>query len=157
MRTGFAILLLVASPLGAQESKTAPVRRLYEKDRATAADGLRALLAFASEEAVPAGFDAVRQSLEGKGLIEASWPLREGDPLTKGQLAFALCKALGIRGGLVTRVFGMSPRYALRECTHLNLMPAGIASDPVSGRELIDALARAELHRETGSADSLRK
>jgi hypothetical protein len=157
MKAGVAVFLLLAAPVAAQESKTAPVRRLYEKDRATAADGLRALLAFASDDAVPAGFDAVRQALEGRGLIEASWALKEGDLLTKGQLAYALCKALGIRGGLMTRVFGMSRRYALRECAHLSLMPAGIATDPVSGRELIDAIARAELHREAGSADSLRK
>ena len=160
MRT-IVVLLLALTGASAQEAKapeggrTAVLRKIYAKDRATAADACGLVLEFAG--GTPAGFDAVRKDLEGRGILEADWALQEAAPLTKGQLAYMLCKALGIRGGLIMSVFGLSRRYAFRECVHLNLMAAGNSSDPVSGRELIDALSRAELHRQAGTTDSLRK
>ncbi len=59
-----------------------------------------------------------------------------------------VCKALGIRGGLTMRIFGISERYGFRECTYLGLVPGGSQWDKVSGSELVGILAHAADYRE---------
>ncbi len=141
----------------AREQRTAYLRRIFEKDRAGFGDACRAVLSLVQDEHTDADFEAVRKDLEARGIVEAGWDLRADSPLDRGTLAFMLCRALGIRGGLTMAVFGTSRRYALRECVHLGLLPGGTAGQYVSGRELIDALGNADLYREAGSTDSLRK
>lgn len=158
-----AALLIAGIPLFAQdkpaaapgkESRTAYLRRIFEKDRATYGDACRAVLSLIKEEHTDADFGAVSGELSGKGVVSADWTLQEPSLLTKGTLAYMVCRSLGIQGGLTIRVFGMSRRYALRECQHLGLINGGSMDEYVTGRELIDVITNAAVYKEQGNADS---
>jgi hypothetical protein len=161
-----AALALVPVLLGAQdkpqepkpkESRTAYLRRVFEKDRAGYGDACRAVLSLVKDEHSDGGFEDLRKDLEARGIVDGAWDLAESSPLERGTLAYMLCKAFGIKGGVTMGVFGVSRRYALRECVHLGLMPGGTVGQYLSGRELIDVLGNVEVWRESGSTDSLRK
>ena len=140
-----------------KERRTAYLRRIFEKDRAGFGDACRAVLSFVKDEHSDDDFGAVRKDLESRGIVDAGWELGEDSPLDRGTLAAMLCRALGIKGGLTMGVFGATRRYALRECVHLGLIPGGTTGQYLSGREFMDALGNAEVYRESGSTDSLRK
>jgi hypothetical protein len=52
------------------------------------------------------------------------------------------------------RIFGINRRYALRECVFLRLIQGGTTDEYVTGRELIDVVTNAAIHKEQGSTDS---
>ena len=64
-------------------------------------------------------------------------------PLRKGLTAYILCRALGIKGGVWLRLFGMSERYALRELVFEEIMSPGNINDVMSGKEFVITLTKA--------------
>ena len=114
-------------------------------------------LSLSKGEHSDAAFADVQKDLVSGGAADADWGFEESTIVTKGTLAYMLCKTLGIRGGVTTTIFGMSRRYAFRECVYLGLLSGRTDMEYVMGRELIDALADAEVYKERGNADSLRK
>jgi len=131
-----------------KESRTAYLRRAYEKDRGTYGDACRAILSLAAGEHTDADFAAVQKDLAGRGIVDPDWGLAESDKLTKGTLAYMVVKTLGIKGGVTMSLFGTTRRYALRECVYLRLMSEGATDEYVTGRELIDIVTNAEIYRE---------
>jgi hypothetical protein len=167
MATGIAAaiacsLLLALDPSFAQdkpapaakESRTAYLRRIFEKDRATYGDACRAILSILKDEHSDADFAAVSGDLSGRGIVSADWNLQEVSLLTKGTLAYMVCQALNLKGGLTMRLFGVNRRYALRECQQRRLIVGGVTDEYVTGRELIDVITNVTVHREQGNADS---
>lgn len=140
-----------------KESRTAYIRRIFEKDRCSFGDACRIVLSLSKGEHTDAPFAEVRKELVSGGAITESWDSEESALVTKGTLAYMLCKTLGIKGGVTASVFGMSRRYAFRECVYVGLLSGRTDMEYVTGRELIDALTSAEVYREEGSTDSLRK
>jgi len=157
-----ALAVIACAPLLAQdkpaaagkESRTAYLRRIFEKDRASYGDACRAILSLLKDEHTDADFPAISGDLSGRGIIASDWALQETSLLTKGTLAYMLCQALEIKGGLTMRLFGISRRYALRECQHKGLIVGGVMDEFVTGRELLDVLTNATVYKEQGSADS---
>ncbi len=149
-----------ASPPAGQEKpkegRAAYVRRMYEKDRATFGDACRSVLGFVRGEPAEGDFAANEKDLLARSIVEENWGGDSG-PLTKGTLAFMLCKALGIKGGFTMSILGASRRYALREAIYLGLMPRGSPGQFVSGRELIDVITNAEIYKEKGTLESVHK
>ncbi len=72
---------------------------------------------------------------------DTEWDLQE--PLTKGEFAFMICKAIRIKGGLHMRLFGPTPRYAIFDLVYEGVMTAGSERDSVSGREAVAIFVRA--------------
>ena len=140
-----------------KERRTAYVRRLFEKNRATFGDACRSVQSLASDEHTDADFEAIHKQLVEKGTVVKGWDLKESSPVTRGVLAYMLCKTLKIKGGLTVRVFGWSRRYAFRECLYVGLIPRGTTGQYVTGRQLIDILGNAEVYKEKGNLDSQRK
>lgn len=137
-----------------RESRTAHLRRMYATDRCTYGDGLRAIAGLVNDAPVEGDFVA---GLKEKGIVPASWNDAADSKLTKGTLAYLLCKALDIKGGATMRITGTSRRYALRECIYVGLMAVGSTDEYVSGRELLDVMQRAALFKTDGSLDKIRK
>ena len=158
-----AAVLLAGVPLLAQdkapappakESRTAYLRRIFEKDRATYGDACRAILSVIKGEHTDADFAANAGDLTGRGVVSADWGLTAASLLTKGTLAYMVCRALDLKGGVTMRLFGINRRYALRECIHRRLIERGTVDEYVTGRELIDVVTNAAVHREQGHTDS---
>jgi hypothetical protein len=141
-------------PAAPKETRTAYLRRIYEKDKATYGDACRAVLSLAKNEHSDADFAAVSGDLSGRGIVRADWGLQESSLLTKGTLAYMVCQALEIKGGVTMRLFGLNRRYALRECVFRRLMQRGTTDEYVTGRELIDVITNATVHQEQGHTDS---
>jgi len=141
-------------PKPAKESRTAYLRRLFEKDRATYGDACRAVLSLLKNEHTDADFATVVGDLNGRGVTDAGWKLQESSLLTKGTLAYMVCQALEIKGGVTMRLFGITRRYALRECLYRRLIASGTVEEYVTGRELIDVATNAAVHKEQGHTDS---
>ena len=57
--------------------------------------------------------------------------------------AYMFYKALGIKGGLCLRLFGVNERYAVKELGFQGIMPSGNVNDIVSGEELVSAFTQA--------------
>ncbi len=140
-----------------RESRTAYIRRVFEKDLASYGDACRMVLSHSTGEHTDAEFKSVHGDLAARGIVETGWELEEPARLTKGTLAYMVCKAAGVKGGLTASVFGMSRRYALKECLYLGLIAGGTTDEYVTGRELIDVVTNVEVYRQEGSLDSLRK
>jgi hypothetical protein len=140
-----------------KESRTAYVRRLFERDRASYADACRIILSLAKGEHTDALFADMKQELESRGIIDPSWTLGEGQPVTKGVLAFMLAKTLRLKGGVMVKIFGWSQRYAYRECLYEGLMTGMSDMEYVTGRDLLDVLANAGIYQEVRTLDDERK
>jgi len=154
---------LIAVPVVAQqekpaekpkESRTAYLRRIFEKDRASYGDACRAVLSVLKNEHSDADFAAISGDLAGRGVVRADWGLQETSLLTKGTLAYMVFQALELKGGVTMRLFGINRRYALRECVQRRLMASGTVDEYVTGRELIDVITNAAIHKEQGHTDS---
>jgi len=170
LATGTAAVLAAAVPLFAlqgkppgtsegprKESRTASVRRIFQKDRCSFGDTCRMVLSLARGEHTDLPFAELHQELLNRGFVEAEWGLEESAPVTKGTAAFMLVRLLGLPGGVVTRIFGMNRRYAFRECVYSGLLRGKTDMEYLTGRELIDALTDAETFQQAGHLDSEKK
>ncbi|GEM_PF-1240074 len=88
-----------------------------------------------------------RIALDAKGVANASWDIEADEPVTKGTLAYMLCRALGLKGGVMLRLIS-SRRYAYREALHYGLMAKGSAREPLTGPEAVGIIGRAARMKE---------
>lgn len=65
------------------------------------------------------------------------------EPIRKGLAAYMFCKAMGLRGGINLRLFGIKERYALKELVYEGIMAPGNPGDIMSGEELVSTLMQA--------------
>src|SRR5262252_9029539 len=89
-----AAALIVAVPLFAlqetpkqekpKESRTAYLRRIFEKDRATYGDACRAVLSLVKNEHSDAEFAVIQADLVGQAVARPDWGFQEASLLTKG-------------------------------------------------------------------------
>ena len=129
--------------------------QLSQTPRATLLDGYRAALALQGKPYADVSFQDAREALLEAGVIKARWPTEADVPLSRGRIACILVKVLGIKGGVTMRIFGPSPRYALRECAYLELMAGGAVNRYVTGRELVAIVMRAdEFKKDSGAEDN---
>ena len=109
----------------------------------TCDDGLRAILVLVDGECAPKTYEARLAECRRRGFVAARWKLAATDRLTRGTLAYMICKACRLRGGVNWYLFG-NRRYAVREAVFRSLMPDGVAYHGVTGAELIAALNQAD-------------
>ena len=102
----------------------------------------------------------MRQHLERQALrfdyrlgLEVSVGVENGELLAQKTMN----SRLGIKGGLTIRLFGLSRRYALRECISIGLMTRGSAEKYVKGRMLIDVISDAGIYQREGNLNSVRR
>ena len=125
-------------------------RVLAAKPNASMEDAVKAIymLKVGESDVGEMTFAEICDIMKQKKLMKASYGKDPNKLVNRGQVAYMLCKVLGIRGGLTMRVFGVSERYGFRECLYLGLMPVGSQWDKVSGSELMGILAQAAEYQE---------
>ncbi len=89
-------------------------------------------------------------SLEQRGIVADSWSHDSARALTRGRLAYMICQACQIKGGIILRLFGPSQRYCLRELQYMEMMGDGMTSSQISGMEMVAVLSRADTYIRTG-------
>jgi len=75
------------------------------------------------------------------------------DAVSRGDLAVAIVRTLDIKGGLTMRVFGPSPRYAVRELTYQAVYPPSSPNQTFSGAEFVGIIGRVEDYQRGNPAD----
>ena len=142
------LLLLFAGAVSLEGASNQLIRDLAERPVATVEDGLRMILLLAEGVGAEEPFDQVAAKLRGSDLIRDEWLKKADERLRKGQLAYMIVKACGIKGGLTMMLTGVSERYAVRECIFLELLARGSTGNYVSGLELLGSIGRAEKYLE---------
>jgi hypothetical protein len=111
---------------------------------ATNDQAFHALLLYLDNKDDCADYAARVTELKQRQLLRAGFDQPADGGVTRGTLAVALMHILGERGGVTTRVFGPSPRYAVRELMFLNVLPPSTPNQAVSGNELVGIIGRLE-------------
>jgi hypothetical protein len=81
-------------------------------------------------------------TLEAKGIVGKGWNLLPDKPVTKGAIAFMVCRATHIKGGVMMHLIP-SRRYAYRELVYRGMMVRGGEFEPLTGPELVGIIGRA--------------
>lgn len=157
---GITIILLILIPVTVvlngqgenkvQQGATFYLRGLVIKGNATYYDAFRLINGLKEGKDIPgATFDELKNKLAAGKIIPSSWNnVKEKDFINRADFAYMLVKTLNIKGGLTLRLFGLTPRYALRECVMRRLIPDGFPNQLISGGELLSILIRAEKYQE---------
>ncbi len=142
------LLTTVAPKLSAQEeTSTEFYRVLAGKDHATYEDAVKAVDVLDRGRLVEMPFKKRLERLEKKDIVPDSWSKDPDQRLTRGKLAYMLMKTLNLKGGLITRLFGLNTRYAYKELVFRNIMASGAQSRLVAGEEVISVLRSAAQYR----------
>lgn len=145
-----AVLLWAAQAVSADTPAESDARffmLLSYKNVATMGDGYQAVAMLVRRDGALADPAACRDMLRQRGVARASWGDDLAAPVAKGRLAYMVCQALGIKGGLTMRLFGPSERYCLFECQHLELMAGGAVYQHCTGGELVSVIDRADVYQ----------
>lgn len=107
-------------------------------------EGLHGLLLFAQGDDACKTYDERLARAREAGWVAESWH-EDGDlAMQRGTLARAVAVHCKITGGVMMRVLGPVPRYALRELQYLGMMGTGSEQQAVSGREFMGVLSKAQ-------------
>lgn len=134
---------LAAQPAPSLEFKF--YQNLLTKKYAVGQDILLPLLSLIGEKYPPTDQLSQITLLKEKKVVpaEATKEFFSDAPLRKGVAAYLFCRAMGIKGGVMPRLFGLSRRYAFNQLVYMRIMPGGGVDDLISGRELISIFTNA--------------
>jgi len=132
------------------EEELAFFTRLQKKTRASMLDAVRAValsvdlpgLVEDDEE-----LDDLIADLNDRKILHPACRIDDRTPLTKGRIAYMICQAYGLRGGLWMNLFGPNERYCLKEAMYHDIIRTGSLHKYISGVELLDILAQADCFR----------
>jgi len=114
------------------------------KPNATMSDAVRAFFILAlGPDPAEMTFEKQAQALIDMKIIRKKWAGDGNAKLTRGKVAYMICRTCGIKGGITMHLLGLTERYCYRECTYLKMMVGGTGRDYMSGGELLGALAKA--------------
>lgn len=130
--------------------------RLPERSAVTNDEGLHGLLCMIHGEDDSADYPARVARAKKEGLILQSFDQPGNATMSKGTLAAALARIIGIKGGVLMQLSGLSPRYATRELTYLGILPEGSTENQsISGLDYIGVISKAQDFAALQSARSL--
>ena len=84
------------------------------------------------------------RELKSRRMLPSNFAQPAVQAVDRGTLAVAILKALDIKGGLALRLFGPSPRYAVRELVFLELYPPSSPNQTFSGVEFLGIIGKLE-------------
>ncbi len=148
---------LVCSSLAAVPADNQYIRDLADMRCVTFEDGCRAIMMLRTGDIPEGTFADIFEELAAEGIVKQKWHSDTAKLLDKGRIAYLVCKTLGIKGGLTTRLFGMSERYALRALVDKKIMVKGEPVKYVSGGELLGIIFRAQKVKEERASKAAAK
>jgi hypothetical protein len=99
------------------------------------------ILLFSEGQDRCANFADRLEKLRALGFVQDHWNLLADEPVTKGTLAYMICRALKVRGGFFMHLIP-SRRYAYREAVYMKIMQKGSENEPLTGPEVVGVLGR---------------
>ncbi len=118
-------------------------------------EGLHGLMLLEDPSAPARTYEQRVAHAKARGWLPESWNEPAELAIQRGRIASALVVITGMKGGVMMRLVGPVPRYALREVVYAGLMPASSENQTISGDDFIAIISRAqdylELTRANGS------
>ncbi|HUT59271.1 MAG TPA: hypothetical protein VNA25_15585 [Phycisphaerae bacterium] len=120
-------------------------------------DAMRGILMLLDGQDAAKGFQQRVEALKGRNIVNSRWSFDAARPVTRGRLAYMLCQALNIQGGVILTLTGPSQRYCLRELQYQGFLASGIMTTEIAGGEFVAVLARADAYKNTGEVPEILK
>jgi hypothetical protein len=105
-------------------------------------EALHGLLLYLDKGDPAADYPQRVKLLQARGLLADNFGRPANQAVTRGDLAVALTKILGLKGGLTSRLFGASPRYAVRTLESSGIYPQSSPEQTFSGAEFCGIIGR---------------
>ena len=97
--------------------------------------------------------------MNSQNMLPQDFDRPSNEAVHHGTLAVAITRLLDIKGGLIMRLFGPTPRYATRELRYMKIIPRVSPHQTLSGIEFVGLVARIEDYQRVThvvDSDSLR-
>ena len=107
-------------------------------------EAFHGLILFMEGEDPTADYQGRMELLHSRQMLPRGFDRPADEAVLRGTLAVAIARLLEIKGGLVMRLLGPSPRYATRELQYLNLLPPSSPQQTFSGTEFVGVIGRVE-------------
>ncbi len=104
-------------------------------------EGFSMMLMLAAGEDRCLNFNERLIELSVKGLADASWRLEASEPITKGTLAYMVCRVANLKTGVMMNLFP-NRRYAYREAVYHGLITPGSVNEPLTAPEVVGIMGR---------------
>jgi hypothetical protein len=116
-----------------------PERKVVSNDEA-----FHALLLFVDGNVSTSDYAGRVKLLTARQMLPSGFSEDSAAAIRRGTVAVAMVRALRLEGGLTIRVFGVHPRYAVREMEYVGLFPPSSPQQTFSGAEFLGIIGRAE-------------
>jgi hypothetical protein len=127
--------------------------QLAEKPFTSNDDAFHGLLLYIDAKDDADTYDARVANLRSRNMLPKGFAEPGDVAVSRGTLAVAIMELTGIKGGVTTRVFGSSPRYAVRELMFAGLYPISSPNQTFSGSEYVGIIGRVEDYQRGNPAD----
>ena len=128
--------------------------RLAEQSVTSNDDAFHGLLMFLEGDDPAEDYAGRVSVLRRRGMLPGGFDQPANQAVERGTLAVAIVKALKIDGGVMLRLFGPTPRYAVRELVFMNLYPPSSPNQTFSGTEFLGIMGKVEDHQRAERADA---
>jgi hypothetical protein len=149
----------VAEPLTAKLSGNEPESQLEfwhtlaTRNLTSNDEAFHGLLLFLDAQDPANDYDGRVKALKDRGLLPKAFNRPANQAVERGVLATALVRTLKIKGGVMQRLTGDNPRYAVRELMYLDLYPPSSPQQTFSGTEYLGIIGRVEDYQRGNPAD----
>jgi hypothetical protein len=116
-------------------------------------DAFHGILLYTDNHDDSKNYDQRVATLKSRGLLQASFSEPANEAVTRGTLAFAIVKIVGIKGGWVMHVFGPTPRYAVKELVYDGIFPPSSPQQTFSGTEFVGIIGKIDDYQQPVAAD----
>jgi hypothetical protein len=117
-------------------------------------DAFHAILLDVDGHDTCASYEARVSALKARGFLPKSFSEPANLAIERGTLGVITVKILDIKGGWVMRVFGPSPRYALREVVYEGIFPPSSPQQTFSGAEFVGVIGQIDDHEKPVTAST---
>jgi hypothetical protein len=93
------------------------------------------------------------ENLRSRNMLPKGFDEPGDRAVSRGTLAVALMRLTSLKGGVTTRIFGASPRYATRELMFAGVYPTSSPNQTFSGSEYVGIIGRVEDYQRGNPAD----
>ncbi|MEE9211032.1 MAG: hypothetical protein V3U29_00075 [Phycisphaeraceae bacterium] len=140
----------VAEPITAElagndaESRMAFWHTLGERSVVSNDEAWHGLLLFVDGEDPAQDYAGRVELLKARNMLTAGFDRPADEAVRRGDVAVAICRILEIKGGVIMRVFGPTPRYATRELEYEGLYLLSSPHQTLSGQQFLAIIGRVE-------------
>jgi hypothetical protein len=127
--------------------------QLTEQPLTSNDDAFHGLLLYMDGEDPAETYEARVDNLRSRNMLPKGFAEPGDLAVTRGTLAVPIMRLINLKGGVTTRLFGPSPRYALRELMFVGVYPQSSPNQTFSGSEFVGIIGRIEDYQRGNPAD----